>query len=156
MKHNYKKTMFLFEEEIILVGENEPTIVIACVFEDGETIDYDGHPITWLDVDWEKTNELWESQGKFSLSYCDFPEDVRVDFINGSWRLISKEEDADYDEDYEDEDDDHDYEDDVLRENCRYFDDDDYDDDDEDYDEDDEEDDAELDEDNEGGTNDLE
>lgn len=99
-KYNYKKAMFLFEEEVILAGENEPKYVIACIFEGGEAIDYDGSPITWLDVDWEKTNELWESQGKWTLSYCDFPEDVRVDFINGSWRLITKEED-DYFEDDE-------------------------------------------------------
>lgn len=142
MKHNYKKAMFLFEEEVILAGENEPKYVIACIFEGGEAIDYDGSPITWLDVDWEKTNELWESQGKRILRDCDFEEDVRVDFINGSWRLITKKEDDDFDED---EGDDHDYEDDFLRENCRYFDDDDYDDDDEDYDED-----------NEGEKNDLE
>ena len=93
MKDNYRKAMYLWEEEVILTGDDEPTIVIACVFEDGETIDYDGSPITWLDVDWDKTNELWESQGKYTLSYCDFDENVRVDFINGSWRLIDKTED---------------------------------------------------------------
>ena len=105
MKHNYRKAMYLWEEEVILAGDDEPTIVIACVFEDGEAIDYDGSPISWIDIDWDKTNELWESQGKWTLSYCDFPEDVRVDFINGSWRLITKEED-DYFEDKEGEKDD--------------------------------------------------
>ena len=102
-KYDYRKAMYLFEEEVILAGDDEPRFIVACVFEDGETIDYDGHPITWIDVDWEKTNNLWESRGKFSLSYCDFPENVRVDFINGSWRLISKEED-DYFEDDDDDD----------------------------------------------------
>jgi hypothetical protein len=104
-KYNYKKAMFLFEEEVILAGENEPKYVIACVFEDGEAIDYDGSPITWLDVDWDKTDELWESQGKYTLRDCDFDANVRVDFINGSWRLITKEED-DYFEDKEGEKDD--------------------------------------------------
>ena len=122
MKYQYRKAMYLFEEEVILAGDDEPRFIIACVFEDGEAIDYDGYPITWIDIDWDKTNELWESQGKYTLRDCDFDANVRVDFVNGSWRLISEEEDADYDEDYEDEDDD-------------------YDDDDEDYDEDDEEDD---------------
>ncbi|HOQ79715.1 MAG TPA: hypothetical protein PLK02_06920 [Paludibacteraceae bacterium] len=92
-KYTYRKAMYLFEEELILAGENEPRYFIACVFEDGETIDYDGSPIVWLDVDWDKTNELWESQGKWPLSYCDFNENVRVDFVNGSWKLISEEED---------------------------------------------------------------
>lgn len=129
MKYEYRKAMYLWEEEVFLVGDDEPRFVIACVFEDGEAIDYDGSPITWLDIDWDKTNELWESQGKYILRDCDFEEDVRVDFINGSWRLITKKEDDDFDED---EDYDHDYEDDFLRENYRYFDDDDYDDEDDD------------------------
>ena len=112
--YEYKKAMFLFEEEIILVGENEPRFVNVCLFEDGEAIDYDGSPISWLNVDWSKTNELWESQGKYILRDCDFDENVRVDFVNGSWRLISEEEDAkfdDEDDDFDDEDDDFDDED---------------------------------------------
>ena len=103
MKYQYRKAMYLFEEEVILAGDDEPRFIIACVFEDGEAIDYDGSPITWIDIDWDKTNELWESQGKFSLSDCDFNENVRVDFVNGSWRLISEEEDAKFDEDNEGE-----------------------------------------------------
>ena len=94
MKHDYRKAMYLWEEGVILSGSDEPTIVIACVFEDGETIDYDGTPIIWLDVDWKKTNKLWESQGKWTLRDCNFEENVRVDWVNGSWRLISQEEDA--------------------------------------------------------------
>src|SRR5690554_3240620 len=103
MEYDYRKAMYLWEEEVILVGDNEPTIIIACVFKNGETIDYDGYPITWLDVDWEKTDELWESQGKCILRDCDFNENVRVDFVNGSWRLISEEEDTKFDEDNEGE-----------------------------------------------------
>ena len=99
--YEYLKAMYLWEEEVFLVGENEPKYVIACVFEDGEAIDYDGSPITWINIDWEKTNKLWESQGKCSLDYCNFNENVRVDFINGSWKLISAEEDAEMDEDNE-------------------------------------------------------
>ena len=95
MKHDYRKAMYLFEEELILVGENEPKIVTACILENGEAIDYDRDPITWLKVDWEKTNKLWESQGKCTLSYCDFSENVRVDFINDFWELICEKEDKD-------------------------------------------------------------
>ncbi len=94
MNYDYRKAMYLFEEEFVLVGSDEPVgILYACVFEDGETIDYGGSPINWIDVDWDKTNELWESQGNCDLDSCDFEENVRVDFINGSWRLISEEDD---------------------------------------------------------------
>lgn len=96
MKYDYRKAMYLVEGEFVLKGDAEPVgIMYACVFEDGETIDYGGSPIDWVDVDWDKTNELWESQGKCSLDCCDFEENVRVDFVNGSWKLISEEEDDD-------------------------------------------------------------
>jgi len=108
MKHDYKKAMYLWETEIFLEGDDEPRYVNACVFEDGETIDYGGSPISWLDVDWEKTNELWESRGYWPLNLCSFEENVRVDFVNGSWKLISEEEDAKFDDEDDDFDDEND------------------------------------------------
>lgn len=103
MKYEYKKAMYLWETEFVLEGDDEPKgITSTCVFEDGETIDCGGSPIAWLDVDWTKTNELWESRGYYALGDCNFEENVRVDFVNGSWRLISEEQDAELDEDNED------------------------------------------------------
>jgi hypothetical protein len=87
----FKKAMYLVEEEFVLVGDVEPFgIMFACVFEDGTVIDYGGSPIDWVKVDWDKTNELWESKGLNRLENCDFESEVCVDWNGSNWVLIDR------------------------------------------------------------------
>lgn len=94
MKNDFRSCMYLFEQEVILVGDTEPTsCMYLCVFEDNhETVDYGGSPISWLEVDWEATNKLWEENGLLPVEECSYEDMARVEWNGSNWVLESIEE----------------------------------------------------------------